>query len=152
MTIDDAFFAERSLRMPDDSLGFVLWRATHAWQRFLDQELLAMDLTHLRFALLVALGWLSRGEGDVTQRRLADFLAMHPMQVSQVVTALERGGLLERRPSSRDRRALALRLSSAGEVALRRSLPIVEDAHRCFFDKPGVQGDEVRRSLLAMLG
>ncbi|UDL95625.1 MarR family transcriptional regulator [Lichenihabitans sp. PAMC28606] len=152
MTIDDAFFAEHSLKTPDDSLGFVLWRATHAWQRFLDQDLSVLDLTHLRFALLVALAWLSRDNGHVTQRRLADFLAMHPMQVSQVVTALEKGGLLERRPSSLDRRALALCLSSAGEIALRRSMPIVEDAHRRFFDKPGIQCDEVRRSLLAMLG
>jgi DNA-binding MarR family transcriptional regulator len=151
MTIDAAFFAKRKLKVPDDSLGFVLWRATHAWQRFLEQALIPTGLTHLRFALLVALAWLTHKGDSVTQRQLADFLGMQPMQVSQVVTMLEKAGLMVRRPSPRDQRAFALALTAAGEASLRAAMPIVEGAHRSFFAKPGIEPETIRKALLTLV-
>ncbi len=150
MPIDEDFFSKGALKGPDDSLGFVLWRATHAWQRFLEHALLPTGLTHLRFAMLIALGWLTREEVTITQRQLADFMNVHPMQVSQVLAALEHANLVMRHPSSSDRRALALTLTPAGEAVLRQAMPIVEEAHREFFAKPEVRSAAFRKALLML--
>lgn len=151
MTIDPDYFADRLLRQPDDSLGFVLWRATHAWQRYLEQVLAPTGLTHLRWALLVALAWLNKGSEPISQRRLADFLSMHPMQVSQVLTGMEKAGLVAREPSSADRRILVLSLTESGETTLRTAMPLVEEAHRRFFEKADAQPDDLRALLLDLL-
>ncbi len=151
MTIDPNYFAGRPLQRPDDSLGFVLWRATHTWQRYLEQVLAPTNLTHLRWAFLVALAWLTKENERVSQRRLADFLSMHPMQVSQVLTAMEKAGLVARQPSTADRRVLVLSLTPAGETALRTAMPLVEEAHRCFFEKADAQPDDLRALLLDLL-
>ena len=150
MPIDEDFFAKGALKGPDDSLGFVLWRATHAWQRLLEQALLPTGLTHLRFAMLIALGWLTREGKTVTQRQLADFMSVQPMQVSQVLVALEHADLVARHPSSSDRRALTLTLTLAGEAALRQAMPIVEKAHQEFFARPEVRSAAFRKALLTL--
>jgi DNA-binding MarR family transcriptional regulator len=48
---------------------------------------------------------------------LADRLAVNRSTASESVTALERKGLLERRPDSADRRAIRIALTPAGEAA-----------------------------------
>ena len=151
MTIDPNFFTGRSLHGPDNSLGFVLWRVTHAWQRFLEQRLIPLGLTHLRWALLIGLGWLTREGGEVSQRHLADFLAMQPMQVSQVLVAMEKADLVMRRASVSDGRAFALALTPAGEKLLRRAMPVVEAAHGSFFGKQAFAAEGLRAQLLALL-
>lgn len=148
--IDDSFFADQPLRVPDDSAGFLLWRATHAWQRHVDQALTPTGLTHMRFALIIALAWLNRSGDMVTQRGLADFLGIHPMQISQVLGALEKAGLVVRRPSPSDGRALRVQLSEAGVEALKKAMPVVADAHRSFFDRPGVDLPALRGLLGAL--
>lgn len=150
MPLDPAFFADRTLRVPDDSLGFLLWRATHGWQRFVEQALAPTGLTHLRFTLLVGLAWLTHRGEAVTQRRLADFLRMQPMQVSQVLAALDAAGLVRRRPAPDDRRAFALTLTARGVGALTRALPLVERAHAAYFAAPGLDPAEVTRVLRAL--
>lgn len=151
MPIDSHFFAGRPLHGPDDSLGFILWRVTHAWQRMLEQRLAPYDLTHLRWALLVALAWLTREGEIVSQRHLADFLDMQPMQVSQVLGAMERSGLIARQPTDTDRRILSLTLTAMGESRLREAMPVVEAAHRAFFGDYLAQGATLRASLLGLL-
>lgn len=151
MPTDLDYFAGRPLQTPDHSLGFVLWRATHAWQRHLEQELAPTGLTHLRWALLVALAWLTRADERVSQRQLADFLSMHPMQVSQVLTAMEKVGLVARQSVAGDRRILALSLTAAGETTLRTAMPLVEAAHRSFFDKADARSGDLHAQLLDLL-
>ena len=96
-------FANRPLKGPDDSLGFLLWRVTHAWQRFVDDRLQVCGLTHLQFALMIALGWLTRHDEPTTQSALIAFVDMHPMQVSQVLSTLERKGQISPGPMPGER-------------------------------------------------
>lgn len=151
MAIEASFFEGRALHEPDGSLGFVLWRSTHAWQRFLEQRLAPFDLTHLRWALLVGLGWLTRSGTTVSQRELADFLTLHPMQVSQVLGGMERAALIDRRANAVDRRAFDVTLTADGEALLRRAMPVVEVAHRDFFERAGLPADDLRQGLLRLL-
>ncbi len=100
--------------------------------------------------MLIALGWLTREEVTITQRRLAGFMDVQPMQVSQVLAALEHADLVVRHPSSGDRRALALTLTPVGEAVLRQAMPIVEEAHRKFFARPEVRSAAFREALLML--
>ncbi len=151
MTTDDSHFADRSLRTPDDSLGFLLWRATHAWQRYLEQVLAGSGLTHLRWALLVGLSWLTKDGAAKSQRQLADFIDIHPMQVSQVVSGMEKAGLIARTPSAEDRRVVLLCLTAAGELALKSAMPLVEKAHQDFFEPSNAAPGDLRGTLIGLL-
>ena len=62
----------------------------------LPRRLRICDLTHLQFALMAALGWLTRRDERTTQSDLAVFVDMHRMQVSQVLFTLERKGQISR--------------------------------------------------------
>lgn len=120
-------------RGPEDSLGFLLWQATHRWQRAIVAALAPLGLTHLQFVLMAGTGWLAKDGGAPTQIELAGFTRVEPMQVSQVVRLLEKKRLVARAPHPADSRAKALRLTAQGEKLLTRALPIVEGADAAFF-------------------
>jgi DNA-binding MarR family transcriptional regulator len=58
--------------------------------------------------------WRLRERGPRTQRELSEDLRCTPRNVTGLVDALELGGLVERRPHPRDRRATLVTLTGAG--------------------------------------
>ena len=140
-------FTDRLLTVPDDSLGFLLWRVTHAWQRFVDDRLEACDLTHLQFALMAALGWLPRQDEFTSQSEIVGFVKMHPMQVSQVLSILERKSLISRDRHPTNGRTKRIALTASGARALRQALPVVEEAHASFFGRAGASAADLRAIL-----
>ncbi|MHA6760092.1 MarR family winged helix-turn-helix transcriptional regulator [Streptacidiphilus sp. PAMC 29251] len=119
---------------PGDSPGFLLWRATLAWQRGIAAVLRPLDLTHVQFVLLASTGWLcSAGERPPSQRTLADQTGTDPMTTSQVVRALEAKGLVERLPDPKDSRAKLVGITESGRAVLALAQPAVEDADTLFF-------------------
>ena len=76
----------------------------------LDQGLTDRGLTRARAELL----WRLQRRGAMTQRELSDDLRCTPRNVTGLVDALERGGLVERRPHPTDRRATMVNLTEAG--------------------------------------
>ena len=143
-------FADRQLRVPDDSLGFLLWRVTHAWQRFVDERLLVCGLTHLQIALLIALGWLTRNDEPTTQSDLTEFVEMHPMQVSQVLSILKRKGQISRDRNPANGRTKRIALTAFGTAALRQAMPLIEEAHTEFFGSDGTSVGDLRTILLSL--
>jgi DNA-binding MarR family transcriptional regulator len=79
------------------SPGLLLWQVTNQWQAATRAALTPLGLTHVQFVLLASLTWLD-ASGPVTQKQLADHAVTDPMMTSQVLRALERRGLMERRP------------------------------------------------------
>lgn len=144
-------FADRPLRVPDDSLGFLLWRVTHAWQRYVDDRLQVCDLTHLQFALMIALGWLTRHDEPTTQSELIRFVEMHPMQVSQVLSILERKGQISRDRSPANGRTKQIALTASGATALRQAMPLIEEAHTTFFGPDEAGADDLRTILKGLV-
>ena len=144
-------FTDRFLAVPDDSLGFLLWRVTHAWQRFVDDRLQVCALTHLQFALMAALGWLTRRDEFTLQSDIVDFVEMHPMQVSQVLSILERKELIARDRNPANGRTKRLALTASGETALRQALPLIEGAHTTFFGQHGAVADDLRTMLRSLV-
>ena len=143
-------FTDRLLKVPDDSLGFLLWRVTHAWQRFVDERLQVCGLTHLQFALMAALGWLTRDADLTTQSDLIDFVEMHPMQVSQVLSILERKGQISRDRHPANGRTKRIGLTATGATALRQALPEIEEAHAKFFGQDEAMANNLRSILKSL--
>ncbi len=117
---------------PEASPGFLLWRATLAWQRAVRDALVPLGLTHVQFVVLAAVAWLAAGEPP-TQRVLADHAGIDVMMASQVVRVLEARGLVERRPHPTDGRARQVVPTAAGAALAARALAVVEDADAVFF-------------------
>ena len=97
-------FSATSLRQPEDSVGFLLWRVAHRHQREIDRACAALDLTHLQHAVLMMSAWLGRSGERVGQSGLAAFSGIHPMQLSNVLKTLEEKGLIARARSDADTR------------------------------------------------
>ncbi|EHN12698.1 Transcriptional regulator MarR family [Patulibacter medicamentivorans] len=111
---------------PDASPGFLLWRATLAWQRRVRAALDPHGLTHVQFVLLTTSWWIEEHEGPPTQAVLAERAGTDTMMTSQVARRLEADGLLRREPDPGDARARRLHLTAAGRAKLAAALPAVE--------------------------
>ena len=120
----------------DQSPGLALWRVTNAWQAAQRAALRPLGLTHVQFVLLASLVWLDQ-EAPIRQRDLARHARTDPMMTSQVLRALERNGLVERRPHPVDHRARALVVTAAGAELANRAVAVVEDVDRRFFGPLG---------------
>jgi DNA-binding MarR family transcriptional regulator len=106
-----------------DDVGFLLSRASGVLARASNAALISHGLRVRSYSVLLLA--CDSAEG-VTQRELADVLGLDPSQVVLLVDDLAAAGLVERRPSTADRRTKlvlptdrgrALRRASAGDVA-----------------------------------
>jgi DNA-binding MarR family transcriptional regulator len=117
-----------------DSTGLQLWRVGNAWQAAQRAALKPFGVTHVQFVLLAALTWL--GE-PVTQQALADYARTDPMMTSQVLRALEAGGLVDRPRHPADRRARIVSVTAAGRELANRAVVAVEACDSQFFGALG---------------
>jgi DNA-binding MarR family transcriptional regulator len=133
---------------PEQSPGFLLWRATLSWQRRIRSALEPHQLTHVQFVLLASLWWLADHDDDPpSQARLAQQAGIDPMMTSQVTRKLEERGLLERPLDPTDSRARRLGLTSAGRALVGRALVDVEAADEAYFAALGRDRQAFLRAL-----
>lgn len=129
---------------PQDSPGFLLWRATLSWQRRLGGALRPLGLTHVQFVLLATVWWLSdQAESPSrlpSQRQVADHASTDVMMTSQVLRVLATRGLLTRAADPADARVNRLTVTSAGRRLAVRAVAIVEAADAEFFGPVGEHG------------
>ena len=117
---------------PKESLGFLLWKLSNAWQRRQRAALKPFGLTHSQFVLLASATWFGSA-GPLTQARLAEVSGVDPMTTSQIVRALETARLLERRSHPQDPRANLIVVTAAGRQAAGRAVVAVEGVDEAFF-------------------
>ena len=130
-------FEHETLGAPEKAVGFVLWRVVHRYVREIDRVLAPVELTHLQFTVLALTAWMERSGDPVTQAAVARFGDVHPMQVSQVLKALEAKGMVERSRNAPDTRAKRLETTEAGVAALRRAMPLAIEVQQQFFRRAG---------------
>ena len=136
---------------PGTLLGYRLWQVHHLWHKHIEQQLRAVDLTHLQYVLLGATNFLIR-DGEVpSQIRLANFTKVEKMMVSKNLRVLERRGFLSRVPDPCDRRANRIQLTAAGIRLLRRTLAISAKAHASFFRAIGGEWKELNHLLQVLM-
>ena len=140
-------FALTDVHQPEDSVGFLLWRAAHRYQREIDRACAEVDLTHLQFVALTMSAWLGREGEAVTQPDLVKFSSIHPMQLSNVLKALEEKGLLARPRSEADSRKKHVEVTAKGSEILARALPLVQAAQSRFFGADAGASEELQLAL-----
>lgn len=124
---------EFHFKSPNDSPGYLLGQVTMLWQRKQKKVLDPLDLTQTQFALLAALGWLSKKNNTVTQIDIANQSNADRMMVSKVLRTLEEKEFITRQEHLTDTRAKTIRLTPHGEVILQKALIEVENADLDFF-------------------
>lgn len=106
-------------------LSYLLDHTSHVLRTQMSAALAEIGLTTRMHCVLVhAL------EGERTQIQLAEIGDMDKTTMVVTVDALEKAGLAERRPSSRDRRARVVAVTEEGARVAERSRKIVDGVHR----------------------
>lgn len=124
---------EFHFKSPNDSPGYLLGQLTMLWQRKQKRVLDPLNLTQTQFALLAALGWLSKKNRLVTQVDIANQSNADRMMVSKVLRTLEEKGFITRAEHETDTRAKEVRLTAEGAAVLQKALIEVENADLDFF-------------------
>lgn len=122
---------------PEQSPGFLLWQVSTLWRRQVETALATLELTHPQFVLLASLGWLARQGKNVTQVELARHCGTDITMTSQVLRALERKGLIERKQREGDDRSKFPYLTPNGVKLVEKAIPLVEAVDADFFKKLG---------------
>ncbi len=115
----------RRLRL-DDQLCFALYAATNAITRAYRPLLRELGITYPQFLTLMAL-W---QHGSVTVGQLAQHVDLPAHALPPLLQRLERRGLVLRRPSDTDNRAVLVELTSVG-AALETSAAAVQRTVAC---------------------
>jgi MarR family transcriptional regulator, transcriptional regulator for hemolysin len=127
----------------EPDLSFLLDHASHVLRTQMSAALAEIGLTaRMHCVLIHAL------EEERTQIQLAEIGDMDKTTMVVTVDALEKAGLAERRPSSRDRRARIIAVTDEGARVAERSQEIVDRVHREAL--AALQGDD-RKTLLRLL-
>jgi DNA-binding MarR family transcriptional regulator len=127
---------------PDRSPGFLLWRVTLHWQRLVTEALRPFNLTHVQFALLSSVWWLSRDAGDgqhgpgghsPNQLAIAAQAGTNVKMTSEVLRKLEDKGLIIQRTDPGDRRAKSVIITPEGIRLAEQAVVAVEQVDTAFF-------------------
>jgi MarR family transcriptional regulator, organic hydroperoxide resistance regulator len=109
-----------------DDVGFLLSRASGVLARASNAALTSHGLRVRSYSVLLLA--CDSAEG-VTQRELADVLGLDPSQVVLLVDDLAAAGLVERRPSTADRRTKLVLPTDRGRALRRAAAADVEASH-----------------------
>ena len=111
--------------------SFNLRKATRVVTQLYDDILQPTGLRSTQVVLLVALA----AEGEMSLSYMARELIMSPSTLSRTLMPLERDGLIE--SISSGRRGKLVRLTEAGETALRNAVPYWQKAQERFLEHAG---------------
>src|SRR5882724_5702196 len=139
--------------MTAPTTGFLVWRLSMRWRAAADRVLEPLGLTQALFSVL---GVLSGLPESPTQRELADVTGLEALYVSKLARGLERVGLVERTPDSRDPRAVRLALTERGREVVAEAIATVHAKHAeltsAIGGPNGARNHDLRETLLTLLG
>ncbi|MBV8083281.1 MAG: MarR family transcriptional regulator [Chloroflexi bacterium] len=101
-------------------LSLTLIRTFGTMNSLIEEELAADGLSRQR---LHVLAFLNRAETEVRMTDVSSWLGVSKANVTNLIDALEREGLVERRASPADRRATAIAITETGRERLSHALP-----------------------------
>ncbi|MFC2968923.1 MarR family winged helix-turn-helix transcriptional regulator [Acidimangrovimonas pyrenivorans] len=110
----------------DGFIGFNLRNAQESAFRAFARHVGAEGLKPGRFAALMVI----QHNPGLTQMDLARAIARDKSTVTPLIQDLQRRGLIERKPSTVDRRSMTLRLTAAGEATLAQMLGHAQEHDR----------------------
>jgi DNA-binding MarR family transcriptional regulator len=120
---------------PSASAGFLLWRVQNRWRAAMTEALAPLGLTHVQFALLASLMWLTEEQGiEATQNDIAAHSGSDVTMTSQVLRSLEARKLITRKASKEDKRARVVTILAGGRHLTMEGLAAVRKVDAAFFD------------------
>jgi len=136
------------VRAHDDVLGYLLKHAHLALEQRTDAALAGLGLTARDLGVLRVI---AGGEAR-SQQEVATVLGVDRTSMVALLDALERRGIVARKPSERDRRRNAVELTQDGRSLFQRAEQHSIKAERAFTAALGdAGGAELRRALQALL-
>ena len=130
-----------------DCICFQLGRTTRKITRYYRNKISAFGLTHGQFFMIVAMF----EEESLLPSQLAEKTALDRPTTTGLLDRLERDGWIERRPDSKDRRALRIHLSPKAEKNRNSILSIFEEINSQFVNRYSNQEWQQLQSLLQRL-
>ncbi|MFO1067016.1 MAG: MarR family transcriptional regulator [Geminicoccaceae bacterium] len=127
------------------SLGVLIADVSRLLRRDFDRRVRHLGLSQAQWRVLARL---SRHEG-INQATLADLLDIQPITLTRLLDRMQAAGWLERRPDSRDRRAVCLHLMPKAQPLLEELQRIGEVTRGVALD--GIDAAERRRLTVALL-
>lgn len=138
-----------SIRGPENSVGFWIWRLSLMYQRQVEATLGGLDLTHLQFLILVLTGWLESSAPPVRQADLVAVSGVQAAQVSLMVKSLKVKKLITQIAGEQDTRVRHIALTSAGISLLARATPAMGALQEKLFP-PGADTDNMLSMMKAI--
>lgn len=120
---------------PGDFPGFLFWRASLRWQRRITSALRPFDVTPVQWMVLVGAWLMELEEAPPSQRELADHQGVDVMMTGQVLTTLEKRGLVVRRRDPGDKRVRRVSVTAEGADLAQRSFGVTAVADAEFFSQ-----------------
>lgn len=131
------------------SPGFLLWQISNKWQNQQKKALAKFNLTHVQFVLLASIVY-ELDKIEFSQKQLSAYAKTDVMMTSQVLRALEKKGLLTRKPSKIDARTIVLNPTLAGIELANKAVKVVEEVDKAFFSPLGVEKDQFIKLMLVI--
>jgi MarR family transcriptional regulator for hemolysin len=112
------------------------------WRARLDERLRQTGLTQSRWQLLIVL---SKAEGGLLQRELAERVGIEASTLVRQLDGLQRDGLIFREPVAGDRRAKLVQLAPGAEPVLERITGVADALREQILD--GIAKDDLAATL-----
>ena len=109
---------------PNDETGCVTFLVRHAWLSMRSALAVALDehgLSVQQYGTLLCL----REEPGLTVAEVGRVVGTTRQSANELITGMERAGLVERRPNPRDRRTQQVHLTTGGEHRLAEAAPAI---------------------------
>jgi DNA-binding MarR family transcriptional regulator len=137
-------YAGRAVMITSEQVGERYLAVHHRMLRAVNDQMSGCGVSMARTKVLMRL----REQGPTRQSVLATDFGLSPHSITDIVDALERLGLAERRPDATDRRAKLVAITDAGEACLGVASAARERLLNQIF---GALGQEDRATLLRLL-
>lgn len=115
--------------------GFLLWKASNAWQRVVREHLKSVGITQVQYLLLEAIHLHESKGTQPTQIALSRTAGTDVMMTSKVIRTLETQKLVARKGSRTDARSMVLTLTAEGKKKLARATTAMHKSEEIFFAK-----------------
>lgn len=133
--------------------GYLLWQAANLWQKKIRGVLAPFGVTPVQFLLLSGLHEIGPLDGKpVKQAALARHCNCDAMMTSQVLRALEKGGLIRRTAHKTDGRANAVAITASGRGVVNRATGPIADADAGFHNVLRLHSAEFGDALRLLCG
>ncbi len=117
----------------EESVGFLLWKASNKLQRLHRVGLKELGLTPTQFSILASIVYISAQENSLSQKALCEHTQIDKMLVSDVVKALLKKEYVTKEVNPDDSRSFLISPTQLGRELANKAVKIVEDMDDAYF-------------------